>query len=686
MFRRFLFIGYFMLLQIGYAAVGPWQSDGPVTARLISTVQSIDSLDRIPLALELKLEKGWKTYWRVPGAAGAAPKLIPSDDWLADDVTWQLPAPDTYTLLGFQSYGYDSYVVLPFTVEKIKPNKNDTLSARVSVYACDNICLPLSMDLNLEFKGAADDIIDWSVTPLINEYLSQVPRQTELPNAVASRDDQGLYLEFSMLQPGVNPQLFVENLYVYEWPAPIIKQEGGIVRAWWNRPADKPMPDETDMLVFTYKDSLQAFSSQTQILSSARPVSQVTTTTSETETLWIIVLFAFIGGFILNAMPCVLPVLSVKLMSWIHWQGDRPEQVRAHAFVTGMGILTFFLIIALVLIGLQMTGAYVGWGIQFQSPWFLLVLLLIMLIFLANLLGYFEIQLPQMWQGKLFKIGHDRHGYVKSFLQGGTATLMATPCSAPFLGTAIAFAFTQSPGTLLLVFTAMGLGLASPYLVLFTFPQAIRALPKPGRWMNTVKKVLAAALAVTMIWLLLLIGQHIQIVGVVIASSLLLGWLALLQFAGKQRQSWGISFLVTAVLLGMVVFGTSRPSLRSTPGDLWQVYDQARVVEHLDMKRTVLIDVTAQWCLTCKYNELSVLETDEMLEFYQRHNVVLMQADWTKPDSKIEALLATYQRSAIPFNLVLGANASNGILLPELLTKGELKQAILDSQNSQASK
>jgi len=673
-----------VLVSNSFGATGSWQTDGPLTARLISPINIIDSLEEIPLALELKLKKDWKTYWRNPGAAGAAPRIKPLNSWLSDQVSWQFPAPNTYTLLGMQSYGYDKYTVLPFTLSKTGSSTEQKINVQASVFACNGICLPLSLNLDITFNRLSSDNIDWGTTPLVNEYLSRVPKNISDIPGLFIQDDQGFYLEFPLIQHGINPEIFVENLDVYEWDAPTIVQQNGFVKAWWNRPEGKKQPSvDGDALVFTYKDSLQAFSTTMPVILEVRPLNVTTEVQRETQRTNIIyILFiSFIGGLILNAMPCVLPVLSIKLMSWIELQHKAPKELRLHALATGFGIISFFWIIAGALALLRLGSSYGGWGMQFQNAWFLFFLLILMFVFLANILGRFEIQLPQSLQQKVLTIGDEKAGYLKSYLQGGTATLLATPCSAPFLGTAITFAFIQPSTTLFLVFTFLGIGLATPYIAILIFPSVMKLLPKPGAWMAKLKIGLAIGLTLTILWVLTLINEHIQFWGLVLLFIVGFTWLAMLYARTNKHYIASVLALILAVMvLSITIQKPTNAPLQTS--NIWKTYSQKNVADHLQQQHTVLIDVTARWCLTCKFNKLTALETNYMIAFYKDHEVVLLQADWTKPDSQIEALLNTYQRSAIPFNLVLGPNAINGILLPDLLSESDIKDAILNAENS----
>lgn len=683
MFRLF----WLMLLLLStfaessWAAQGDWVESGPLKIRLISPLDTVDDRQRIPLALEMKIEKGWKTYWRVPGAAGSPPKLTINSAGLLPEVDWQWPSPDTYILLGMQSYGYEDYVVIPFNVTRTAEPYSAIIEAKATVYVCNDICLPLTFDLSIPLRKSSTVSTDWETSRLYNEYLSQVPKATYIGTVGAGIEAGQLFVSIQLPQLGLNPQAFIENLDVYEWPKPTVVVTGQTANMWWLGNERRKLTDIPETLAITYKDSLQAFS--TIVPFSINSIPQVPYVASEPVeldvNLYLIVFIAFLGGVILNVMPCVLPVLSIKVMSWIEWQERQRQRVRSHSVATAAGIVTFFWLIAAMLTILKLGGDYVGWGIQFQNSWFLMFLIVVMAVFLANLLGLFEFRLPDRLQMKVTGVGEGKDGLVKSYLQGGTATLMATPCSAPFLGTAVTFAFTQSITGLWLVFTSIALGLALPYWIILAWPGGVNKLPRPGRWMVTVKKILALGLVGTLVWLLYVLNDHVNALGIMVIAGSIVVWLVGLRWL-SQVKVYASVFLVFTLILVNQTAAFSVDEKSDPHKTLWEPYSYSSMAKHIEEGHTLLVDVTAQWCLTCKFNETTVLETEQTMKFFGDNHVVLLRADWTQPNTEIEALLSRYGRSAIPFNLVIGPNSPNGILLPEILTFNAVKSAVMNSK------
>ncbi|MFC6673514.1 protein-disulfide reductase DsbD family protein [Marinobacterium aestuariivivens] len=650
------------------AATGPWGQSGPVQARVITADRGLSGQAELMLGLQIRLEPGWKTYWRTPGAAGAAPELKLEHPALEPEPEWLWPAPHRYSLLDMQAYGYGDELVLPVRYRLNTSQSRLALKGEAQIYACNELCLPLNIPVRLDL--ALDSGVDWDSQRLLNQYLARVPAPLDpaqaQPRAVV--DDRGLYLELQVPNPGAEVDLFVEGYWVHDWPDPQIRIEGNRVRAWWDAPEGAKVEDPDRPLRFTYVDRLQAREGQVTADIGQRPASDLAVAG------WAgLLLMAWLGGLVLNVMPCVLPVLSIKLMHLSEASSLPRREARLQLLLTVAGILGFFSLLALVLAGLKAAGYWVGWGIQFQNPYFLLFMLLLMLLFAANLLGWFEFGLPGRWQTALAQSGDGRRHSPRfaSFMQGMAATLLATPCSAPFLGTAVAFALGRGLTEILAVFTALGIGLATPYGLLMLWPGMVRRLPRPGRWMTALRRMLALGLVLTAVWMLWLLSNHLSstLIGVMALGALC--WLILWS---PPLRRWRLLLTIMTPLLLVT------PLLQSTPVRLSPLQSAAfepdRIATLVQQGRTVLVDITADWCITCKYNQSAVLDSDEVRARMQRAQVVFMQGDWSLPDPVIEAYLQRYGRSGIPFNAVFGPGRPEGVLLPELLTVDNLTGAL----------
>ena len=375
-------------------------------------------------------------------------------------------------------------------------------------------------------------------------------------------------------------------------------------------------------------------------------------------------LLGLLGGFVLNAMPCVLPILSLKVFGLVRAASQTTAHVRAGALATAGGILISFWALAGAAVAAKAAGAAVGWGIQFQQPGFVAFLAVVVLFFTLNLWGLFEIQLPSRLMSAAERQGTGE-GLAGHFASGLFATLMATPCSAPFLGTALSFALAQSAATIFAIFTAVGAGLALPYLALAAAPRVARYLPRPGAWMDTLRGAMGFLLSGAVVWLLYVLAAQIaperlatfQVALLAVALALWLAHRAPPASAGR-RAGWALALLVAG---GAVVLTARAPRAESRaaagPASAssipWRPFDRAEA-ERLAAEegRLVFLDITADWCVTCKVNEKLVLHTPEVVAAFERHDVVAMKADWTNRDDGIARFLAEHGRYGIPFYLL----------------------------------
>jgi suppressor for copper-sensitivity B len=394
-------------------------------------------------------------------------------------------------------------------------------------------------------------------------------------------------------------------------------------------------------------------------------------------------LLGVLGGLILNLMPCVLPVLSIKVFGLVREAGAARAAVTRAALAIAAGILFSFWTLAALAAGARAAGELVGWGIQFQNPGFVAFLALVLLFFALNLWGVFEIPLPAALANRLgATAGHS--GPAGHFAAGLFATLMATPCSAPFLGTAVGFALSQPAWATFAVFTAVGLGMALPYLVLAAAPGALALLPRPGAWMDTLKKAMGFLLVGTVVWLLYVMGAQIAPERLAFVEGALLALALFTWLRGQARRAFpralataGVVACAAATLfLAATAVRGAAGHERVTPSLLaWTPFDEARAVELADGGGLVFVDVTADWCATCKVIERVVLETEEVAALFERHRVVAMRADWTNRDDRIAEFLARFGRYAIPF-YVLYRPGEEPHVFGELLTRSAVVEAV----------
>lgn len=390
--------------------------------------------------------------------------------------------------------------------------------------------------------------------------------------------------------------------------------------------------------------------------------------------LWLMLIFALAGGIILNLMPCVFPVLGLKVLSFTNsGVGKAP----VHGAIYSAGVIISFLVVALVLVGLKSAGAAVGWGFQLQTPWFVALLSCVFFVLSLNLLGAFEFSFIGATPGQTLS---QRNDYVGSFFTGVLATVVATPCTAPFMGTALGFAATQTTLVSLLVFAALGIGMALPVYLLTLFPRALKALPRSGPWMEHLKQFLSFPLLATAIWLCWVIGRQTGVNGM---GLTLLAWLALgltiwcVGLRGKVAIVVAVLALIAAIaLVNQTRSLTPEAQTAAQRSDGTLPYSAATLAELRAAGRPVFIDITADWCITCKVNERVALHTDAVRSAFAEKNVAYVIADWTRYDAHITALLDDYQRNGIPLYLLYVPGEERARILPQILTESLVLRAI----------
>ncbi len=408
-------------------------------------------------------------------------------------------------------------------------------------------------------------------------------------------------------------------------------------------------------------------------------------------------LLAMLGGFILNFMPCVLPVIAIKILSFMEQADESPARVRRLGLVFSAGVMSAFLALALVVVAVRAAGNSVGWGTQFQNPLFLIVMCVIVLLLSLSLFGIFYINIDA-GQEKLDALSR-KEGMLGTFFKGVLATTLSTPCTAPFLGAAMGFAFAQPEWIVIGIFLASGLGMSLPYIILTAKPEWMKFLPKPGAWMEKFKESMGFIMLGTVIWLLNVLGSQIGPEGVmwvsffltaVALSAWLVGGFIDLSSDGKRKSLvWSIALFVSLIAGYFCIIDkpivmsalSGKPIYKSSGAEdsssNWIPFSPSRLEAEIANHKTVLLDFTADWCLTCKLNETTVLSSATVKKAIADNQIVTMKADWTRGDPEITALLKKFNRSGVPLYVVYSKNdPSNPIVLPELLTEQILLDAL----------
>ena len=659
-----------LLLVVGLAlpaaaASSPWAVYDQGRVRLVSATEGVAG-DRILLGLHYQMAPGWEIYWRSPGEAG----LPTTIDWLGSDnvadagLRW--PRPHRFQIFGLDTFGYTGEVVLPIEAHASRSGQPATIKARVNFLTCAEICVPQTVDLALTLTAGGGIGPEAS---LINKYVSLVPAAGPVPGLAVLRAEivtdgtqRVLQVVASTSETFRAPDIFVEGPNGYAFGRPELALFHGARRAVMQLPVAASKVVARDLLgapvTVTLVDGDQAVE---QTITLHLGDSERTAFLS----LWLALGLALLGGLLLNIMPCVLPVLSIKLLAVVDaGQLDRGT-VRRSFLATAAGVIATFLALASALIALRAGGQVLGWGLQFQSPTFIAVMAAVVVLFAANLAGLFEVPMPA-WIGGRAGAG-PKGGATGAFLNGVFATILATPCSAPFLGTAIAYALSRGAGEIGAIFLALGVGMAAPYLLVALLPGLVTRLPRPGVWMVHLKRVLGVLLLGTGVWLLSILFAQVGWPGTVLALGSLVLAVVLLA-AGRRITRHATAAALVFAVLAVLAPGLSAPmAARLAPEARWAVFDEAAIPSLVADGRTVFVDVTADWCVTCKVNKSLVLDRGAVADLLGDARIVRMRADWTKPDPVIADYLARHNRFGIPFNMVYGPQAPNGLALPELL-------------------
>ncbi|EGA66624.1 protein-disulfide reductase DsbD family protein [Vibrio brasiliensis] len=651
----------------------------PVKTRFVVTGQVNQAEKTVEGFLQVELDDDWKTYWRSPGEGGVAPSISWENSVNLQSVEWHWPYPQQFNLLGIHTLGYKSATVIPMTLHIKDFNQPVNLDADLTLSSCTTICVLTDYPFSLTFVPSELEVSE-SAMFTHAQAISQVPKSSPLieqQNAIWDPNSNQLQVTLTKPLGWNSPELIVDSLNEaisdYSYQLKSVEVDGSKLVALFDVSTWLGEIDLSGQSVdVTVKDNDFVAEQSTSVSTGA------ISTVSGGFSLIEMVGFALLGGLILNVMPCVLPVLGMKLSGVIHAQGLERSKVRLQFIASSAGIITSFWLLAAFLLILKMSGNAIGWGIQFQSPWFIGFMVAVTALFGANMLGLFEFRLSANTNTWLASKGDD--SYAGHYFQGMFATLLATPCSAPFLGTAVAFALAASALEMILIFTALALGMALPWLVVATFPGVAAYLPKPGAWMNKVKLLFGAMMLITSVWLLYLLTNHLPPFWVVvIAVAILVALLA------KTKRVYGDKALVISggasliLLVGALVGGSVTAKHWSTPlpEDLaWRPLSDEIITNSVAQGKTVFVNVTADWCVTCKANKIGVILQDPVYSALNHSKVVPVQGDWTHPDGAVTDYLRANGRFGVPFNIVYGPSAPQGIALPVILTSDMVMSAL----------
>lgn len=684
-----------LLIALSFLIATPALAQGidqqpKVHARLISEDKAVPPGGSVTVALEENIRDGWHTYWRNPGDAGAPTEInwsLPKG-WSAGAIEW--PTPKRLPVGPLMDYGYEGK---PWLLQKLtvpaSAKMGDAVTLKAAVYwlVCKDLCVPEQATLTLPIKiGPAAP--DPSVAKGFAEARAQLPVASPWKLNYALSKNLDLYVAAPALAAAhpVEADFFPDKSQIIKGAAPQkmdFTKNGLVLLLAPGAKAQALKGALTGVLVLKSSDgSVQALKVDAPVgpVPAAFGPSQATSapaTSGAAITLWLAVLFAFLGGIILNAMPCVLPVLAMKALALAGHSGRQHHEAARESFAYSAGAILSFLAFGLVIVLLRQGGEAVGWGFQLQNPIAVAAFALLIFAVGLNLSGVFEVGAVTAGEN----LTH-RTGPTGAFFTGVLAVAVAAPCTAPFMAAALGFALTQSVTSALVIFFGLGLGFALPFLILGLWPQALSFLPKPGTWMLRLKQFLAFPMYGAAAWLVWVLAQETGADGVAILLSafVALALAAWLWTVTRDLSIRGRSFgVVSALLVLLASFyavamlgGTGAPPPATSATANAKPYTPERLASLRASGKPVFVDATAAWCITCLVNEKAVLSQPTVKAAFNDHHVSYLIADWTNRNSAITKLLSENGRSGVPLYLYYAPGADKPVILPQILTESRV--------------
>ena len=639
---------------------------GQSSVTLLTESNQVGGEETLLVGLEFNLSPGWHTYWENPGDSGEGASIkwnLPSG-FKASTILW--PGPKRIPVEPLMTYGYEDKALLLTEIKSPKEFSNPVkISAKINWLTCKDICIPQEGQVDMPLiKGPK---VANQFTSKLKEVALTVPKNFPSPYRVSVINEK-IFLQFEK-----EGSRNISEAYFFP-------KEYGLV----NYTADQKLERNDNSF------SLELSSAEVQLKTNTLkgvlklkvdgikefytldlPLEKNTNNPLVTISLLTAIIFAFLGGIILNAMPCVFPILSIKILSFIEQSQGSKEKLFHHGLVFSAGVLTTFLAVSALLIFLRASGEAIGWGYQLQSPW--VVSLLIYLFVVIGIVFMGNIVLGSSF-GNLGTLVQNQKDLTSSFFTGVLAVVVASPCTAPFMGQALGLALLQPGLKSIVIFLALGIGFSLPYLILSIYPQLLSKLPKPGEWMQTLKQIMAFPMWASALWLAWVLSSQVDMQSV---FAVLLGALLIalgLWLMEKTQNSASILRRLTLIFsLGLMIFSiwllpiasdNNSPSLKNE--------ENAFSVQKLNSLRSeqkmVFLNFTADWCITCKVNEAIALNQDKVKKVLDEKNIIYLKADWTRKDPEIASMLASYGRTGVPLYLLFPSKG-DPIILPELLTE-----------------
>lgn len=706
LFFQTLFICFLIFASLVLPASAQVQKSQHSEAELISEVESIQPGQPFWLALRLKAEQDWHTYWQNPGDSGLATSIkweLP-EGFSAGKIQW--PYPERIEAPPLTSFGYDGEVIL--LIQITPPTAISASSVKLSGNAkwlvCKELCLPggAKVELELPVKNEPPKQSKWAQAfadtrakhPLTSsdwQFSAATDKDTYVIKAVAPKNFTGEISKFTFypFEGGViqhsDPQKFQKTGNEYtliikraEDATESSKELKGVVvspQSWREGGKERALA----VSIAVAGDLSVLGNSATGTTSTGQTLPK---NPNSVTSIWLALVFSFIGGLILNLMPCVLPVLSIKVLGFVKQAKEDSSKTWQHGAVFTMGVLMSFWALGGSLMLLRAGGEKLGWGFQLQSPSFLVFLCALFFLFGLNLFGVFEVGTSLMGVGQE---SMNKSGLFGSFASGALATLVATPCTAPFMGSALGFALTQPLWASLLIFSALGIGMSTPYVLLASIPALLKFVPKPGVWMETFKQFMGFLLMATVVWLVWVLGLQVgmdavakvllSLVVMAVGAWILGRWGNLMQSTKTRRVAQAIMIVLVASSLAFAISGARGEStvskehnISNGDGIAWQQFSPKLIDDLRASGKPIFVDFTAAWCLSCKVNEKVTFSNQEIKDLIVKLGIVPVKADWTSRDEAITRTLESFGRSGVPLYVLYNPKLKDPIILPEVIT------------------
>lgn len=673
-FLRLLRLLFLSLFFIGLSVQAqPWKKPEPVQAELVSRFHDAVPGTEFEIGLLLRHDSKWHTYWKSTGDTGLPTRIQWSlpQGWHASEILW--PTPAVFKIGDLVNYGYGDEVLLPVRISvpaSAKVGSVQDIKAEVSWLMCADQCVPGKASLTLAVQVADKDGGATKACTLFEASHTAMPSPLSDASGVFDPKTHAVRVTFKSTEPFHHFYVFAEgdDSVVYGAPQSVSRSADKISVTLQGTDELKAGSQFSGVFAADGGPRKGGWAGSFSVPLESGTVAAPTVSDDTPQTglsSWLAVAMAFIGGLILNVMPCVFPVLSLKILSLV--QDRQHINLPLHSVVFTLGVLLTMLVLAGVLIAVKSAGISVGWGFQLQSPIFVASLAVIFAAISVNLLGWFE------FSGVRVSGGSYSNSLLNCFATGVLAVVAASPCTAPFMGAALGYALTASIRESIFVFLALGLGMSLPWLVLSLFPVLTAWMPKPGAWMNVFRKLMAIPMLLTMIWLLWVLSLQVSFTALVLYIAAVISLCVCLFLYGKLQFSLLTAKLpiVLSAACAVLLFAAASSPLFRQPDAAVQAADawSPQAVENaLKAGKPVFVDFTASWCVTCQANKIAVLDREDIREAFKQHGVVFLVADWTNQNPDITQALESFGRSGVPLYILYSPEGKTTVL-PELLTK-----------------